>query len=86
MFRCKEDNRRRNGLRQDYLMPQMDIDTSQIDALFIDSSLFKIIRFLCFSLNIIPIFFCTHERLDFPFCTTRIAHLCNMVCAEIGKP
>jgi len=25
MFSCKEDNRRRNGLRQDYLMPQMDI-------------------------------------------------------------
>jgi len=28
----------KNGLRQDYLMPQMDIDTSQIDELFIDSS------------------------------------------------
>ena len=39
MFSCKEDNRRRSGLRQDYLMPQMDIYTSQIDALFIDSSL-----------------------------------------------
>jgi len=25
MFSCKEDNRRRSGLRQDYLMPQMDI-------------------------------------------------------------
>jgi len=25
MFSCKEENRRRNGLRQDYLMPQMDI-------------------------------------------------------------
>jgi len=24
-------------LRQDYRMPQMDIDTSQMDALFIDS-------------------------------------------------
>jgi len=31
MFSCKEDNRRRSGLRQDYLMPQMDIYTSQID-------------------------------------------------------
>ena len=25
MFRCKKDNRRRSGLRQDYLMLQMDI-------------------------------------------------------------
>jgi len=25
MFNCKEDNRRRSGLRQDYLMLQMDI-------------------------------------------------------------
>jgi len=25
MFSCKEDNRRRSGLRQDYLMPQMGI-------------------------------------------------------------
>ena len=39
MFNCKEDNRRRSGLRQDYLMPQMDIYTSQIDELFLDSSL-----------------------------------------------
>jgi len=39
MFSGKEDNRRRSGLRQDYLMPQMDIDTSQIDALFFDSPL-----------------------------------------------
>jgi len=37
MFSCKEDKRRRGRLRQDYLMPQTDIDTSQIDALFIDS-------------------------------------------------
>jgi len=29
--------------------------------------------------------FYTHERLDFPFCTARIARLCNMGCAEIGK-
>ena len=34
MFNCKEDNRRRSGLRQDYLMPQTDISTSQIDELF----------------------------------------------------
>jgi len=25
MFSCKEDNRRRSGLRQDYRMLQMDI-------------------------------------------------------------
>jgi len=25
MFLCKEENRRHSGLRQDYLMPQMDI-------------------------------------------------------------
>ena len=37
MFRCKEDNCRRSGLRQEYLMLQMDIETSQMDALFIDS-------------------------------------------------
>ena len=42
MFSCKEDNRRRSGLRQDYLVPQMDIDTSQIDELFIDSSLLSL--------------------------------------------
>ena len=39
MFCCKEDNRRRSELCQDYLMPQMDIDTSQMDVLSIDSSL-----------------------------------------------
>jgi len=38
MFRYREDNCRRSGLRQDYLMTQMDIDTSQMDALFINSS------------------------------------------------
>jgi len=27
----------------------------------------------------------THERLDFPFCKVRIARLCNMDGAEIGK-
>jgi len=39
MFSCKEDNRRRSGLCQDYLMPQMDFDTSHIDEVFIDNSL-----------------------------------------------
>jgi len=39
MFICKEDNRMRSRLHQDYLMQQMDIETSQRDALFIDSSL-----------------------------------------------
>ena len=29
--------------------------------------------------------FYTHERLDFPFCTTRIVLFCNMGCVEIGK-
>ena len=27
----------------------------------------------------------THERLDFPFYAARIARLCNMGFAEIGK-
>jgi len=31
------------------------------------------------------IFIYTHERLDFPFCTARIARLCNLGCVEIGK-
>ena len=30
-------------------------------------------------------FYYTYKRLDFPFCTTHIARLCNMGCAEIGK-
>lgn len=39
MFICKEDNRRRSGLRQDCQMPQMDIYTSHCHELFLNSSL-----------------------------------------------
>ena len=39
MFICKEDNRRRSGLRQDCQMPQMNIYTSHCHELFLNSSL-----------------------------------------------
>ena len=47
MFICKEDNRRSSGLRQDCLMPQMDIYTSHCQELFINSSLNHIYTFKC---------------------------------------
>ncbi len=41
MSSYKKENRRRSGLRQEFLMQQPDVWASQSDGLFLDSSLDK---------------------------------------------
>ncbi len=74
MFICKEDNRRRSGLRQDCQMPQMDIYTSHCHELFLNSSLayisaradYMLIRELPSGKGFADIVFLPHSYSDKP--------------------